>query len=107
MPTIASCGATASPSSQLGLRGESDIGLLIANLVRLPRFAELIANAQPKAQSLQCRPWAARTWTYSIEAIRFGKDRKLLIGFDVTRASGSRRCAAISSPTSPMSCAPR
>ena len=70
--------------SQLGLNGESDRGLLVANLVRLPRFAEFIANALP-GESLQCSPLGRKDLDLSLEAIRFGKDRKLLICFDVTQ----------------------
>ena len=70
---------------QLGLRGERDIGLLVTNLIRLPRLAELIARSS-EGQSLQYRPPDRKGTVYSIEAIRFGKDRKLLIGFDVTQS---------------------
>ena len=79
--------------SQLGLHGEADKGLLIVNLVRLPRFAEFIANARP-GESLQCRPLGRKDLDLSLEALRFGKDRKLLISFDVTqieRAATVRR----------------
>lgn len=70
--------------SQLGLNGERDRGLLIANLVRLPRFAEFVAHARP-GESLQCRPLGRKDLDLSLEAMRFGKDRKLLISFDVTQ----------------------
>jgi two-component system, OmpR family, phosphate regulon sensor histidine kinase PhoR len=30
----------------LGLRGERDVGLLVTNLIRLPRFAEFVASAR-------------------------------------------------------------
>ena len=70
--------------SQLGLNGESDRGLLIANLVRLSRFAEFIANALP-GESLQCSPLGRKDLDLSLETLRFGKDRKLLICFDVTQ----------------------
>lgn len=70
--------------NQLGLHGESDKGLLVANLVRLPSFAEFIANARP-GESLQCSPPSRKGLVLSLEALRFGKDRKLLISFDVTQ----------------------
>jgi len=70
--------------SQLGLHGEADKGLLIANMVRLPSFAQFIANASP-GESLQCSPPSRKGLVLSLEALRFGKDRKLLISFDVTQ----------------------
>ena len=69
---------------QLGLRGERDVGLLVTNLIRLPRFAEFIANAR-EGESLQYRPPDRKGRVFSIEAIRFGRDRKLLVSFDVTQ----------------------
>ena len=68
----------------LGLRGERDIGLLVTNLIRFPRFAEFVANAS-EGESLLYRPPDRKGKVYSIEAIRFGSDRKLLISFDVTQ----------------------
>jgi two-component system phosphate regulon sensor histidine kinase PhoR len=69
---------------QLGLRGERDYGLLVTNLIRLPRLAEFIASAR-EGESLLYRPPDRKGRVFSIEAIRFGKDRKLLISFDVTQ----------------------
>ena len=68
----------------LGLRGERDVGLLVTNLIRLPGFAEFIASAMEGA-SLLYRPPERKGRVLSLEAIRFGKDRKLLISFDVTQ----------------------
>jgi two-component system phosphate regulon sensor histidine kinase PhoR len=68
----------------LGLRGERDAGLLVTNLVRLPRLADLIAQPR-KGESLLYRPPELKGGVLSLEAIRFGKDRKLLISFDVTQ----------------------
>jgi two-component system phosphate regulon sensor histidine kinase PhoR len=68
----------------LGLRGERDIGLLVTNLIRPPGFAEFVASASEGA-SLMYRPPDSKGRVLSIEAIRFGKDRKLLISFDVTQ----------------------
>jgi two-component system phosphate regulon sensor histidine kinase PhoR len=68
----------------LGLRGERDVGLLVTNLIRLPGFAEFVASAMEGA-SLLYRPPDRKGRVLSIEAIRFGKDRKLLISFDVTQ----------------------
>lgn len=68
----------------LGLRGERDGGLLVTNLIRLPGFAEFVASASEGA-SLMYRPPDGKGRVLSIEAIRFGKDRKLLISFDVTQ----------------------
>lgn len=68
----------------LGLRGERDVGLLVTNLIRLPGFAEFIASAMEGA-SLLYRPPERKGRVLSIEAIRFGRDRKLLISFDVTQ----------------------
>ncbi|MBI4988479.1 MAG: phosphate regulon sensor histidine kinase PhoR [Rhodocyclales bacterium] len=77
----------------LGLRGERDSGLLVTNLIRLPRFAEFLANAR-EGESLSYRPAERKGRVFSIEAIRFGKDRKLLISSDVShieRAETMRR----------------
>ncbi|MBK9594309.1 MAG: phosphate regulon sensor histidine kinase PhoR [Rhodocyclales bacterium] len=68
----------------LGLRGERDAGLLVSNLIRLPGFAEFVASAS-QGESLMFRPPDGKGRVLSIEAIRFGKDRKLLISFDVTQ----------------------
>ncbi|MDT3736691.1 MAG: phosphate regulon sensor histidine kinase PhoR [Denitratisoma sp.] len=68
----------------LGLRGERDVGLLVTNLIRLPGFAEFIASAVEGA-SLLYRPPERKGRVLSLEAIRFGRDRKLLISFDVTQ----------------------
>ncbi len=68
----------------LGLRGERDAGLLVTNLIRLPGFAEFVASAS-EGESLMYRPPDSKGRVVSIEAIRFGKDRKLLISFDVTQ----------------------
>ncbi len=68
----------------LGLRGERDAGLLVTNLIRLPRLAELLSGAC-EGQSLLYRPIERKGMVLSIEAIRFGKNRKLLISFDVTQ----------------------
>ena len=68
----------------LGLRGERDVGLMVTNLIRLPGFAEFVASASEGA-SLMYRPPDGKGRVLSIEAIRFGKDRKLLISFDVTQ----------------------
>lgn len=67
-----------------GLRGERDVGLLVTNLIRLPGFAGFVAGAGEGA-SLMYRPPDSKGRVLSIEAIRFGKDRKLLISFDVTQ----------------------
>ena len=68
----------------LGLRGERDVGLLVTNLIRLPGFAEFIANVTEGA-SLLYRPTEPQGRVLSLEAIRFGQGRKLLISFDVTQ----------------------
>jgi two-component system phosphate regulon sensor histidine kinase PhoR len=68
----------------LGLRGERDTGLLVTNLIRLPGFAEFIAGAVEGA-ALLYRPTDRKGRVLSLEAIRFGRDRKLLISFDVTQ----------------------
>lgn len=68
----------------LGLRGERDAGLLVTNLIRLPRLAELLSGAC-EGQSLLHRPIEPKGMVLSIEAIRFGKNRKLLVSFDVTQ----------------------
>ncbi len=68
----------------LGLRGERDIGLLVTNLIRLPGFVEFLASAMEGA-SLLYRPPDRKGRVLSMEAIRFGRDRKLLISFDVTQ----------------------
>jgi two-component system phosphate regulon sensor histidine kinase PhoR len=68
----------------LGLRGERDAGLLVTNLIRLPGFAEFIASAMEGA-ALLYRPPEKKGRVLSLEAIRFGQDRKLLISFDVTQ----------------------
>lgn len=68
----------------LGLRGERDAGLLVTNLIRLPRLAEFIARPS-EGEALLYRPPENRSAVLSLEAIRFGKDRKLLISFDVTQ----------------------
>ena len=53
-------------------------------MIRLPGFAEFVASASEGA-SLMYRPPEGKGRVLSIEAIRFGKDRKLLISFDVTQ----------------------
>ena len=68
----------------LGLRGERDVGLLVTNLIRLPGFVEFLASAMAGA-SLLYRPPERKGRVLSMEAIRFGQDRKLLISFDVTQ----------------------
>lgn len=70
--------------SQLGLDGERDRDLLVTNLIRAPHFAEFLAGARA-GESLLYRPANRKGMTLSLEAIRFGKDRKLLISFDVTQ----------------------
>ncbi|MBI3148584.1 MAG: phosphate regulon sensor histidine kinase PhoR [Betaproteobacteria bacterium] len=77
----------------LGLRGEQDVGLLLTNLVRLPGLTDLIAKGS-KGTTLLHRPGERKGMVYSIEVVRFGKDRKLLVSFDVTqieRAETMRR----------------
>ena len=68
----------------LGLRGERDAGILVTNLIRLPRLAEFIAHPG-EGEPLLFRPAERRGSVLSLEAIRFGKDRKLLISFDVSQ----------------------
>lgn len=68
----------------LGLRGERDVGLLVTNLIRVPRFAEFVA-AGGAGESLLVRPAELKGRVLSLEVIRFGADRKLLISFDVTQ----------------------
>ena len=68
----------------LGLRGERDVGLHAINLIRLPGFAEFIAGAIDGA-SLLYRPPDKKGRVLSLEAVRFGANRKLLISFDVTQ----------------------
>ncbi len=68
----------------LGLRGERDAGLLVTNLVRLPQLTEFLAQPRQGA-SLLYRPPDMKGSVLSLEAVRFGKDRKLLISFDVTQ----------------------
>ncbi len=70
--------------SQLGLDGERDRDLLVTNLIRAPHFAEFLAGARV-GESLLYRPANRKGMTLSLEAIRFGKDRKLLISFDVSQ----------------------
>jgi len=77
----------------LGLRGERDAGLLVTNLVRLPGFADFLASAQ-EGETLTYRPQDRKGKVYAVEAIRFGKDRKLLISSDIShveRAETMRR----------------
>ncbi len=77
----------------LGLSGDRDQGLLLTNLLRLPDLPALIAAGR-EGETLLHRPADRRGTVYSIEVIRFGKDRKLLISFDVTqieRAETMRR----------------
>jgi two-component system phosphate regulon sensor histidine kinase PhoR len=78
----------------LGLRGERDVGLPVANLVRFPGFAEFLAGAK-EGESLTCRPQDKQgQGVLSIEVVRFGSDRRLLISFDMTqieRAEAMRR----------------
>ncbi|MCK6384149.1 MAG: phosphate regulon sensor histidine kinase PhoR [Rhodocyclaceae bacterium] len=88
---IAWCNRVA--EQHLGLHGERDAGLPVINLVRLPGFADFLAGAQT-GKPLTCRPQDKRGRVYSIEAIRFGADRKLLISTDVShieRAETMRR----------------
>ncbi len=70
--------------SQLGLDGERDRDLLVTNLVRAPRFAELLAGAR-MGEAVLYRPANRKGMTLSLEVIRFGRDRKLLISFDVSQ----------------------
>jgi len=77
----------------LGLHGERDAGLPVANLIRLPGFADFLARARA-GESLAYRPQERKGKAYSVEAIRFGTDRKLLISTDVShieRAENMRR----------------
>ncbi len=88
---IAWCNRVA--EQHLGLRGERDIGLLVTNLIRLPGFADFLASAQ-EGETLTYRPQDRKGKVYAIEAIRFGRDRKLLISADVSqveRAETMRR----------------
>ena len=68
----------------LGLRGERDVGLLVTNLVRIPGLVEFL-DTTVEGASLLYRPTDRKGRVLSLEAIRFGKDRKLLISFDVTQ----------------------
>ena len=79
---IAWCNRVA--EQHLGLRGERDIGLLVTNLIRLPGFADFLASAQ-EGETLTYRPQDRKGKVYAIEAIRFGRDRKLLISADVSQ----------------------
>lgn len=77
----------------LGLRGDRDHGLLLTNLVRLPRLPDLIAQGQ-EGDTLLYRPAERKGMVLSLEVVRFGKNRKLFISFDVTqieRADAMRR----------------
>jgi two-component system phosphate regulon sensor histidine kinase PhoR len=88
---IAWCNRVA--EQHLGLRGERDMGLLVTNLIRLPGFADFLASAQ-EGETLTYRPQDRKGKVYAIEAIRFGRDRKLLISADVSqveRAETMRR----------------
>ena len=67
----------------LGLRGERDVGLVVANLVRLPGFADFLAGTK-EGESLTCRPQDKKGKAYSIEVIRFAPDRRLLISSDIS-----------------------
>lgn len=88
---IAWCNRVA--EQHLGLRGERDAGLPVSNLVRLSGFADFLAGAR-EGEALTFRPQDRKGKVYSIEAIRFGRDRKLLISSDVSqleRAETMRR----------------
>ena len=77
----------------LGLRGDRDTGLLLTNLVRQAGLLELVADGR-EGNSLLYRPGDRRGEVYSIVAVRFGKDRKLVISSDITlieRAENMRR----------------
>ena len=66
----------------LGLSAARDVGLPLANLVRIPRFAEFLAHS---ALGEELRFRDGRERALSLEVVRFGADRKLLISFDVTQ----------------------
>jgi len=66
----------------LGLSAARDVGLLVTNLVRIPRFAEFVARSAPGEE---LRHADGRERVLSLEVIRFGSARKLLISFDVTQ----------------------
>ena len=66
----------------LGLNAARDVGLPVANLVRIPRFAEFLAHS---ALGEELRFRDGRERALSLEVVRFGTDRKLLISFDVTQ----------------------
>ena len=88
---IAWCNRVA--EQHLGLRGARDTGLLVTNLIRLPGFADFLASAK-EGETLAYRPQDRKGKVYAIEAIRFGRDRKLLISADVSqveRAETMRR----------------
>ena len=65
----------------LGLSAARDVGLPLTNLVRIPRFAEFLVHSAP-GEELRFSDGGR---ALSLEVIRFGADRKLLISFDVTQ----------------------
>ena len=66
----------------LGLNAARDIGLPVTNLVRIPRFAEFVAHSAA-GEELRCPEGKGRV--LSLEVIRFGSSRRLLVSFDVTQ----------------------
>ena len=68
----------------LGLNAARDVGLPVVNLVRIPRFAEFLAHCAP-GEELRCFDGGGRERVLSLEGVRFGKDRKLVISADVTQ----------------------
>ena len=66
----------------LGLDAARDIGLPVTNLVRIPRFAEFLVHS---ALGEELRFRDGRERALSLEVVRFGSSRRLLISFDVTQ----------------------
>lgn len=80
-------------AKHLGLKAETDSGMRITNIVRVPGLAAFLGHAEPDGV-LSYRPVHNPGQLLSLEVIPFGEDRKLLVSFDVTqieRAETTRR----------------
>jgi len=80
-------------AAHLGLKVDSDYGLRITNIVRVPGLAAFLQRTQPEG-TLNYRPAHNPGQLLSLEAIPFGDGRKLLVSFDITqieRAETTRR----------------
>ena len=80
-------------AAHLGLNPDSDYGLRLTNIVRVPRLAAFLTSAKPE-ETLDYRPVHNPGQLLSLIAIPFSDGRKLLVSFDVTqieRADTTRR----------------